>query len=486
VTAGIRTQPVIGLEVHAQLATSSKMFCACSATYSGAAPNTHTCPICSGMPGALPVVNARAVEMGILTALALNCRVPAVSRFDRKNYSYPDLPKGYQITQYAEPIGEHGRLEFEVNGELRQAGIVRVHLEEDTGKSIHVANGGHDLSLIDYNRSGVPLMEIVSAPDLDSPEAARSYFAALRQILMYLGVNDGNLQEGSLRADVNVSLRTTGGEFGTKVEIKNLNSFRAVQRALEYEITRQQQVLESGGQLVQETRGWSETEEVTVSQRSKEFAHDYRYFPEPDLPPLEISEDLLRSIRGRTPELPRQRAARLEADFGLSSYLAGVLTAKRAVADYFETAVKDAPGVPPTLIANWLTGDLMRLMNESGSTVDRITISPRQLAGLVVLVNTGEISGAAGKQVLEEMFGRGDEPDAVVERLGLRQISGRTDLEAIVDQVVANNEKLVATYRGGKENAIQALVGRVMGASRGRANPQIVREILEERLGPPG
>ncbi|HZS94302.1 MAG TPA: Asp-tRNA(Asn)/Glu-tRNA(Gln) amidotransferase subunit GatB [Chloroflexota bacterium] len=485
-TAATEFMPVIGLEVHAQLTTRSKMFCSCRADYAGASPNSHTCPICSGMPGALPAVNARAIEMGILTALALNCRIPEASRFDRKNYSYPDLPKGYQITQYAEPIGEDGWIEFTLDGVTHRAGIVRVHLEEDTGKSTHVSAPGGDVTLVDYNRSGVPLMEIVSAPDLDSPDAARAYFAALRQILMYLGVNDGNLQEGSLRADVNVSLRSAEGEIGTKVEIKNLNSFRAVQRALEYEIDRQRRALDSGERLQQETRGWSETEEVTFSQRSKEFAHDYRYFPEPDLPPLRVSQETVDEVRHSMPELPATRERRFVEEYALSPYQAGVLTSERETGDFYERAVRAGTRVPPATIANWVTGDLMRLVNESGKSLAQSAITPGTLESLLTMIGSGEISGAAGKQVLVRMFADGGEPQTIVDELGLRQVSGRDDIETLVDRVIADNEKLVATYRGGKGNAIQALVGRVMGASRGRANPQVARQILEERLGPPG
>lgn len=484
-TTEVFSKPVIGLEVHAQLLTRSKMFCGCSAQYADSQPNTHACSVCVGMPGALPVINRRAVEYTIMTALALNCEVPELSKFDRKNYSYPDLPKGYQISQYDMPIGRHGFLEYRLAGRALRCGITRVHLEEDTGKLLHTVVDGRDVSLVDYNRSGVPLMEIVSEPDLESAEAAREYFAALRQALMYLEVNDGNLQEGSMRADLNVSLRGSDGLPGTKVEIKNLNSFRAVQRALEFEIERQREVLQSGGTLVQETRGWVEDQGVTVSQRTKEYAHDYRYFPEPDLPPLIVSRSRLEEVRAALPELPEARSARLERDYALSSYTAGVLTAEKAMADFFEAAVNAAPSVPPARLANWVTGDVSRLLNESGVPIEALRLSPASLGTLVTMVEGGAISGASGKQVLDEIFRTGEEPDAIVRRDNLAQIVDPAALEGLVDRVLAENSKLVDTYRAGKTNVFQALMGQAMKASNGKANPQAVREILERKLGQP-
>ncbi len=474
-------EPVIGLEVHAQLLTDSKMFCGCSTRYSGAPPNTHCCAVCAGMPGALPVLNARALDFGIRSALALNCTIATTSRFDRKNYSYPDVPKGYQISQFEEPIGRRGRLDFSSDGQPVSWGITRLHLEEDTGKTTHTSVAGRDVSLVDYNRSGIPLMEIVTEPETHAPAEAREFFAALRQILMYLEVNDGNLQEGSMRADVNISLRQPGGELGPKVEIKNLNSFRAVQRALEYEIDRQNRVLAEGGTIYQETRGWDERGERTVPQRTKEYAHDYRYFPEPDLPPLTISESQVESFRASLPELPLARSIRFVQAYGLTPYQAHVLTLERATADYFERAVAVAVASPAGL-ANWITGDLARLTHESGAGLQSIPVAAEHVARLVGMVEQSEITGSAGKQVLEAMFTTGERPEAVVDRLDLRQMGDASTLEVLATEVLAENPKLVETYRSGKHNAIQAMVGKAMAKSKGKANPQKVREILEVKL----
>lgn len=475
-------EPLIGLEVHAQLLTESKMFCTCSARYSGAPPNTHCCAVCAGMPGALPVINGRALDMGILTALALNCEISSDSRFDRKNYSYPDVPKGYQISQYDEPVGRHGRLEYAVGDRKVSWGITRLHLEEDTGKTTHMTLDGREVSLVDYNRSGIPLMEIVTDPESHTPEEAREFFAALRQILMYLEVNDGNLQEGSMRADVNISLRRPGEALGPKVEIKNLNSFRAVQRALEYEIDRQARLVSAGEPIVQETRGWSERDDATVPQRTKEYAHDYRYFSEPDLPPLVLSKSKIESVRAALPELPLARSERLITALSLTPYQARVLTLERSGADYFERAVKAGTGASPAGIANWVTGDVSRLVNERGETFETVTVPAEEVARLVAMVETNEITGAAGKQVLEIMFAGGEGPDHIVERLDLRQMGDESALVDLAEEVLAENPDLVETYQGGKQNAIQALVGRAMAKSKGRANPGRVREIMESRL----
>lgn len=477
--------PVIGLEVHAQLLTASKMFCGCSAEYAGAPPNTNVCAVCSGMPGALPVINRRAVEFTVMTALALGCRVEEHSKFDRKNYMYPDLPKGYQITQYDRPIGEAGSLEYEIDGEVLRCGIVRVHLEEDTGKTTHTDAGGRDVSLVDYNRSGVPLMEIVTEPDLRTPEAARELFATLRRVLMYLGVNDGNLQEGSMRADVNVSLQAPDGTYGTKIEIKNLNSFRSVQRALEYEINRQRSVLESGGTLVQETRGWSEAQQATLSQRSKEYAHDYRYFPEPDLPQLHITARIVEAIGASLPELPAARSRRFISDLKLSPALSHVLTGEKPMADFFEEAMAAAGPDAASMVANWVTGDVSRLLNESGESLAQSRLDPAALAKLVTMVRSNLISGAAAKQVLEEMYRSGEAPESVVERLNLAQIVDLAALDRLVDEVLAENPELTATYRSGKTNAFQAMMGKVMKASKGKASPPAVRDLLGKKLGEP-
>lgn len=484
-TTATDLEAVIGLEVHAQLLTASKMFCGCDARYASSAPNTHVCAVCAGMPGSLPVINRKAVEYTILSALALNCEVRAHSKFDRKNYPYPDIPKGFQISQYDMPIGEHGWLEYRVGNEVLRCGIRRVHLEEDTGKTSHVNVDGREVSLVDYNRSGVPLMEIVTEPELHSPEAAREFFAALRQILMYLGVCDGKLQEGSMRADVNVSLRMPDGSPGTKVEIKNLNSFRAVQRALEYEIERQRDVLGSGGSLAQETRGWSEEREVTVSQRTKEYAHDYRYFPEPDLPPLELKPERVAPLREAQPELPLVRELRFEDEYGLTVDTARVLTDEKPLADFFEAVVRAAPEVPARVAANWVTGDVLRLLNDSGSTLDTARVSPLALARLLTMAQAQTIAGPAAKQVLEEMFESGDDPDAIVRRRDLLQIVDPGELEPLVRQVLEENPAVVDNFRRGKTQALQALVGKVIAASNRRAHPQRSREILERLLDSP-
>lgn len=473
--------PVIGLEVHAQLLTASKMFCGCSAEYVDAAANSHVCPVCIGFPGALPTVNSRAIDMTIAIAGALHCDVAETSTFDRKHYSYPDIPKGYQISQYERPLGQRGYVEYRAEGKLLRCGIVRVHMEEDTGKSLHLPVDGMESTLVDYNRSGVPLVEIVTEPDIPSPEAAREFFAALRQILVYLGVNDGNLQEGSMRADLNVSLRNPDGSLGTKVEIKNLNSFRAVQRALEYEIERQRGIVEAGGEIEQETRGWSEREEVTVGQRSKEFAHDYRYFPEPDLPPLVLTRERVSTVLSSLPELPAARWARLVDQYSLPVAMAGVLVTERTLADYFEASVAFRPGSSVAL-ANWITGELLRLVNETGGSPDEIRVAPEALARLVELVEAGAVSSSGAKTAFDQMFRSGEAADEVVGRLDLAQVSDTAMLEGLVAAVVESNSQLVEAYRRGKTSVLQALIGKVMGASNGKANPVVVRELLEQAL----
>jgi aspartyl-tRNA(Asn)/glutamyl-tRNA(Gln) amidotransferase subunit B len=484
-TATGRYQPLIGLEVHAQLLTESKMFCGCSAHYFTAAPNTHTCAVCTGMPGSLPVISRKAVEYTVRTALALQCSVAADSKFDRKNYSYPDIPKGYQISQYNLPIGRNGRLDFRSREESFACGIIRVHLEEDTGKSIHTDLAGREVSLVDYNRSGVPLMEIVTEPDLRSPESARSFFSALRQVLMYLGVCDGNLQEGSMRADVNVSLTSAEGLRGTKVEIKNLNSFRAVQHALEYEIGRQAEILDAGDSIPQETRGWLENREITVSQRSKEYAEDYRYFPEPDLPPLRLTSDIVERVRAELPELPEDRVGRFLREYRLPDAAVRVLTEDKQLADFFEATGRAAPGVRPTVVANWTTGDFLRLLNESGSSVSDVPVTPAAFGALISTVDSNRISTPAAKHVLEVMFDTGDDPDAIVERDNLQQIVDVASLDEIVNAVLTSNPNLAETYRGGKTNVLQVLIGKVMQQTKGKANPPLVRQLLEEKLSQP-
>lgn len=478
-------EAVIGMEVHAQLLTESKMFCRCSADYAAAEPNTHVCPVCLGMPGMLPVINQKAVEYTVMTALALHCRIPEFSKFDRKNYFYPDLPKGYQISQYDLPLSRDGWLDIEADGEARRIGIERVHLEEDTAKLVHV--GGH--SLVDFNRAGVPLMEIVSRPDIRTSEEARQYLTKLRNIVRYLGVNSGNMEEGAMRCEANVSLRPRGtSELGTKVEVKNLNSFHSVKLALEYEIERQARILETGGRVEQVTMGWDEARGVTIVQRSKEYAHDYRYFPEPDLPPLVLSREWVEEIRARLPELPDGKQARFVEQYGLSPYDAEVLTAEQAVADYFEACVR---ALPPNLggkeggakaVANWITGELFRLLKATDMGIEAVEITPDALAELLTLVEKGTISISMAKDVFGEMFETGRPAVQIVEEKGLAQISDAEELSQIVGDVIAANPEPVADYRAGKEQALRFLVGQVMKATSGKANPRLANDLLREQL----
>jgi len=474
-------EAVIGIEVHAQLLTRSKMFCSCRADFFGAEPNTLVCPVCLGMPGVLPVINRKAVEYTVMTGLALHCRVAQFSRFARKNYFYPDLPKGYQISQYELPLCFDGWLEVEVDGESRRIGIERVHLEEDTAKLFHKG----DYSLLDFNRAGVPLMEIVSRPDIRTPEEARRYLVQLRAILRYLGVSTGDMEKGAMRCEINVSLRPKGsGERGTKVEIKNLNSFRSVKLALEYEIERQKRVLESGGRIEQVTMGWDEARGITVLQRTKEYAHDYRYFPEPDLPPVMLEEEWVEEIRARLPELPDARRKRFMEQYGLSRYDAGVLVADREVADYFEECVKAGQGrIEPKAISNWVTGELFRLMRAQGVEVSQVKVSPQELVALIGLVKEGTINLTAAKAVFAEMFETGKPAAQIVRERGLSRISDAQVLAGIVEEVIAANPKAVADYLGGKETVLKFLVGQVMKATRGRADPRLAAQLLREKLG---
>jgi len=477
-----RYETVIGLEVHAQLLTRSKMFCGCAATF-GVAPNHQTCPVCQGMPGVLPVINRRAIEFGIRTARALHCRVNAECRFARKHYFYPDMPKNYQISQYEEPLGEDGWLEVEIEGSLRRTGIQRVHLEEDVGKLTH--EGGvfesAAASLVDFNRAGVPLMEIVSRPDLRSPAEASEYLRTLRAVLRYLGVCDGNMEEGSLRCDANISLRPRGAsELGTKVEIKNMNSFRHVRAALEYEVERQARALDRGERLVQETRLWNPDKGRTLSMRSKEFAHDYRYFPEPDLVPLRADPAWVAEIERGLPELPRARRIRFAEQYGLPPYDADLLTADRALADYYEEAVRLHPN--PKALANWIMSELLRELAGDPAAVAASPIRPAHLARLVALVDDGTISGKIAKDVFERMARSGEDPDAIVRREGLTQVADEGALQAVVDQVIAANPTAVADFRKGKKQSLAFLVGQVMKATGGKASPRVVNRLLAERL----
>jgi len=486
----VEYETVIGLEVHAQLLTKSKMFCSCSTDYASAPPNTHVCPVCLGMPGVLPVINRQAIEYAIMTAVALNCTIAESTRFDRKNYPYPDLMKGYQISQYDNPLSHDGWLSIEVDGESRRIGITRVHQEEDVAKLWHRSDAsGETYSLVDVNRAGVPLMEIVSEPDMRSPEEARQYLIKLRSILQYLGVSTGNMEEGSLRCDANISIRPAGSsELLAKVEVKNMNSFKAVYRALEYEVERQHRVIEEGGQLVQETRGWVEDRGVTVSQRSKEYAHDYRYFPEPDLPPLIVSRELVEEIKSRLPELPDARRDRFMAEYALSRYDANLLTASRAQADYFENCLKLFPEDTDTkkdakIVANWLLGEFARLFNITDSEVSECRIEPQHLVEMLDLIDKGTLSTTMAKTVFEEMFNSGRRAPEIVEDRGLTQISAADELDGIVSRVLAENAEAVADYKQGKEQALKFLVGQVMRATKGQANPKVVNEVLTNKLG---
>lgn len=470
-------EAVIGVEVHAQLLTKSKMFCGCSTDYVGTPPNTHVCPVCLGMPGVLPVINEKAVEYTVMAGLALHCQVASATKWDRKNYHYPDLPKGYQISQYDLPLTRDGWLEIDLDGVRKRINIRRVHLEEDTAKLFHEEG----YALVDFNRSGVPLLEIVSEPDLRSIEEVRQYVTKLRTILRYLGVSSGDMEKGAMRFEVNISLRPRGGEeYGTRVEIKNLNSFRAVLNSLKYEIERQREILRSGGKIKQETMGWDEVRGVTVPQRSKEHAHDYRYFPEPDLPPLELKREWIESIKARLPELPDAKRERFIQEYGLSEYDAGVLTAEKAVADYFEECLKHYPH--PKEVSNWVTGEIFRLLKSESIEIERSKVSPVDLGKLLKLVGEGTISSSMAKEVLEESFKTGQEPRAIVESKGLTQISDAGQLATVVDQVLEDNPKPVADYLGGKEGALRYLVGQVMKATKGKANPGLANRLLKERL----
>lgn len=486
VATGFET--VIGLEVHCQLVTKSKMFCGCSTDYAGAEPNTHVCPVCLGMPGVLPVINEQAIRYIVMTGLALNCEISPFSKFDRKNYPYPDLMKGYQISQYDLPVCKNGWLEIHVEGEQpRRIGITRVHMEEDTARLLHRTDTstGEGYSLIDVNRSGTPLMEIVSEPDMRAPAEARDYLVRLRQILRYIGVSEANMEEGNFRCDANISLRPRGiAELGTKVEVKNMNSFRAVHDALVFEEKRQAEVLSGGGTVVQETRGWVDERAVTVSQRSKEEAHDYRYFPEPDLPPLRLGREFVESARTQLPELPSVRRQRL-LDLGLTDYEATTLTESRERADY-HAAVMDALGGEPErsarLASTWVLGEVLRWQNSTGGSLDALPVRPAQLAELIELQEAGRITAAVAKQVFEQMAATGRGATEIVAAAGLGQISGDDELLAIARDVIAANEKAAADYRGGKEAALQSLVGQVMRETRGRANPQAVIVLLKKEL----
>jgi aspartyl-tRNA(Asn)/glutamyl-tRNA(Gln) amidotransferase subunit B len=483
-------ETVIGLEVHAQLLTRSKMFCGCPTTF-GARPNTQTCPVCLGLPGSLPVVNRRAVEFGIRTALAFGCRINDACRFARKHYYYPDMPKNYQISQYEEPLAENGALEIEAEGGTRTIGIQRLHLEEDVGKLLHEGTlETAQASLVDFNRSGVPLMETVSRPELRSPEEAATYLKAFRAVLIFLGVCDGNMEEGSLRCDANISIRPHGSTtLGTKVEIKNLNSFRNVQRALEFEERRQAQALDAGERIVQETRLWEADRGYTRSMRSKEFAHDYRYFPEPDLVPLQIDRRWVEEIKGSLPELPRAWRRRAVAQYGLPPYDAEVLTQSRALVDYYEAALREwspasgAGAERPKILSNWIMSELLRVLpGHDERAIGASPIPPARLVGLLQLIENATISGKIAKDVFQKMFDTGDDARTIVERDGLTQVADEGALGQVIESVMAANPKAIEDYRRGKKEAKGALVGQVMKATRGKANPALVNRLLEDKL----
>ncbi len=475
-------EAVIGMEVHAQILTRSKMFCGCSADYAAAPPNTHTCPVCLAMPGVLPVINRAAVEATVRTGLALGCEIPPFSRFDRKNYPYPDLPKGYQISQYDLPLCRNGYLDVATAQGTRRIRIRRVHLEEDTAKLIHVEGS----SLIDANRAGVPLMEVVTEWDLRSAEEAYAYLTRLHTILRYLGVSTGNMEEGAMRCEVNISLRPRGREeLGTKVEVKNLNSFRAVRLAIEYESERQARLLDGGCRVEQVTMGWDERTHRTQFQRSKEEAQDYRYFPEPDLPPLSPSPEWVAALRAALPELPEAKRARLVAAYGLRAEDAALLVEDAPIAGFYEAVVRSAASVPPQTAANWMLGEVFRLQRETGTDLAASALSPEYLAELLGLVASGEVNATVGKDVLTEVYTSGERPSAIIARRGLGQISGDTQLREVAQQAIAANARAVDDYRAGKAAAIGFLVGQVMRLTRGKANAQAVEALLRELLAQP-
>jgi aspartyl-tRNA(Asn)/glutamyl-tRNA(Gln) amidotransferase subunit B len=471
-------EPVIGLEVHAQLKTRTKIFCGCPTQF-GAAPNTQTCPVCLGLPGVLPVLNRTVVDFTLRMALATGCTVARESRFARKNYFYPDLPKGYQISQYELPIAEHGHIDIEVDGRPQRIRIRRVHMEEDAGKLIHDPH--RPVSRVDLNRTGVPLIEIVSEPDLDTPAAAGAYLRQLRSLVRYLGICDGNLEEGSFRCDANVSIRPAGSPgLGTRTELKNLNSFRFVEKAIEYEIHRQKDIVLDGGAIVQETRLWDPSRNQTFSMRGKEEAHDYRYFPDPDLLPLVIDTEWIERVRRSLPELPDARRTRFAERYGLPAYDAGVLTTDRELADYFEECLAVFP--QPKEVSNWIMGSLLGLLNARGITIDQSPVPAAELAGLLKLVEEGAISARSAKTVFEEMALSGKPARAIVQEKGLAQISDASAIESVVREVLARNPGEVDAYRGGKTKLMGFFVGEVMKATRGQANPKTVNEILRKKL----
>lgn len=479
----MKYEPVIGLEVHVQLATESKLFCGCSTEF-GSEPNKNTCPVCLGLPGSLPVLNEAALQLAIKAGLALNCKISGRLKFDRKNYFYPDLPKAYQISQFDQPVNGSGWLEVELKNEKgewhpKKVGITRAHLEEDAGKLLH--EGVKDGSLVDYNRGGTPLLEIVSEPDIRSPEEAYEYLNALKAVLQYTMVSDCNMEQGNLRCDANVSIRPVGQEkFGTRCEIKNLNSFKAVQKAIQYEMERQAKMLDAGEKITQETRLWNDEKQQTFLMRSKEEAHDYRYFPEPDLVPFTISQATVEAIRKSLPELPDARIKRFVKDFGISEYDAMVLVQDKVLGNYFEEAVKEKAS--PKLISNWMQSELLALLNANKLTIETSPIKAKDLAGLVMLIENNTISGKIAKDVLPEMYASGKTADVIVKEKGWVQVTDTKLIEEIADKVLAANPKSVEDFKAGKQQALGFLVGQMMKLSAGKANPKLANEILVKKL----
>ena len=478
----MKYEAVIGLEVHTELQTKTKIFCSCRTSF-GADPNTNVCPVCLGLPGVLPVLNKKVLEYAVRAGLALNCEISHFSKFDRKNYYYPDLPKNFQTSQFDLPICEHGYLDVEVEGEKRRIRITRAHMEEDAGKLVHHGTSitDSDYSLVDYNRTGTPLLEIVSEPDMRSAKEAVAYMEKMRAILQYVGISDCRMEEGSLRCDANVSVRPVGQkELGTKTEIKNINSFKGVERAIEYEAMRQAELLEDGGKVVQETRTWDEKEGVTKSMRTKEEANDYRYFPEPDLVPFTVSDEYIENIRKFLPELPDARKERYMKEFGLSSEDAVFMTNDKATADYFEAAV-DA-GADPKACVNWLMGEFASQLSTDGIEIAKAPVSAENLAALLKLISKGTISGKIAKKVFATMWKEGGNPEEIVKAQGLVQISDTAELSKLVDEVVGKNPKAVEDFKAGKKKAVGALVGQIMKATKGKANPRVINELLNKKL----
>ncbi|GAB4221218.1 MAG: Asp-tRNA(Asn)/Glu-tRNA(Gln) amidotransferase subunit GatB [Spirochaetota bacterium] len=470
---------VIGLEVHVQLNTQSKIFCSCSTQF-GAQANTQVCPVCLGLPGVLPVLNKEVLRKAIQAGLALNCKIATYSKFDRKNYFYPDLPKAYQISQYDKPICYDGFIEIATSEGIKKIGITRLHMEEDAGKNIHSEDSDYKVSYVDFNRTGVPLIEIVSEPDINTPDEAYQYLQNLRSILKYIEVSDCNMEEGSLRCDVNVSLKPKGSTtFGQKVEIKNLNSFRSVKLALEYEIERQKKMLLQNEKIVQETRLWDADRNITFSMRSKEEAHDYRYFPEPDLPPIEISREFIEQLKKELPELPHQKRIRFMQQYGLPEYDAQVLTSTRQLASYYEAVVAD--GAQPKKASNWIMSEVLAKIDDP-ETIDSFIVKPKDLAILLKRIDDATISGKIAKTVFEEMLETGKNPDTIINEKGLRQVTDTGAIESIIDEVIKNNPKSVEDYKNGKDKALKFLIGQVMKESKGKANPQMVNDILIKKL----